>query len=152
MSITRFPPNTIALSGPSRIVNDVVAGEVLTPGMLAELYNSSGAKYRKHAATGALAVGHSFVLNRSMLNESVTTTVANDATVPIGELPEIGIFAPGDNVWALIASGANITVGGYLQSAGNGFLEAFSTGAKIAQALETQANVTVSTRIRVEVV
>jgi hypothetical protein len=52
---------------------------------------------------------------------------------------------------ALIANGQNITVGGQLESAGNGTLRALAAGVPIARALESVNNATgANARLRVE--
>lgn len=144
MAITKLPPNTIWLGGPVTVVNDLAASEVITPGHLIEKFNNAGIwRVRKH--TGTSLAGSMYATEQSMLNRSV------DGDYAASDLVGAVVGAPGATIWAWIASGQNIVFGNDLESAGNGTLKVYSAGVKIATALETQANVTVATRIRVEV-
>jgi hypothetical protein len=145
MSITRSNPNTVYLGGPRTVVNDLAASEAITPGHLIEKFNNAGVwRVRKH--TGTSLAGSMYATEQSMLNKGVDDAYAAD------DLVEAVIGAPGTTIWALIASGQNIAFGDDLESAGDGTLKVYSSGVKTATALETQATVTVTTRIRVEVV
>lgn len=148
MAITVQPPNTILLGGPDGghavIVNDIVAEEAITPGMLVELHSSTGAKYRK--ASAALKTS-SVALNASMLNRGV------DDVWALGELMEVGVLQKGSTWWGLIASGQNLAVGAQLESAGGGTLRALASGVPIAIAKEAKtAAFTGLTRIRAELI
>ena len=144
MSITRNDPGTIYLGGPRTVVNDLAASEAITPGHLVEKFNNAGVwRVRKHTLTSA--AGSEYATEQSMLNLDV------DDAYAANDLVERTIGAPGCAIWAWIASGQNIAFGNALESAGNGTLKVYSSGVKIAQALDTKANVTVATRIRVEV-
>lgn len=145
MSITRNAPNTVYLGGPCTVINDVAANEVITPGMLVERYTSSGKlRLRKHAT--AAGAGAMFACDASMLNKGI------DDTYAINDLVEAVIGAPGTSFYALIASGANIGYGDKLESAGNGKLRAYTSGAQAFRALEAVNNSAgpSDARIRVE--
>lgn len=145
MAITRNDPGTIYLGGPRTVVNDLATSEAITPGHLVEKFNNAGVwRVRKHTLTSA--AGSQYATEKSMENQDV------DDVYAIGDLVETSIGAPGAAFWAWIASGQNIVFGNALESAGDGTLKVFNAGTKIAQALETKANVTVATRIRVEVI
>lgn len=146
MSITRYPPNTIHLGGEAvTIVNDLVAKEVITPGMLIERVNDSGTpKYQKHG-TAAQGGARTYALDQSMLNKGV------DETYAIGDLVEAVVCPAGTTIWALIASGQNIAAGIKLESAGNGTLRVLAAGQPIAQALEAANNTAGPANMRIKV-
>jgi len=144
MVITKRAPNTIYLGGPRTEIGDIAAGEAITPGMLIERYNSSGTMLlRKHSVSGG--AGAMFATEQNMLNRGV-----ND-DYNVGDLVEATMGAPGTKWQAIIASGASITQGDKLESAGNGKLKAYSAGLTAFTALETKTGVLADTRIRVEV-
>ncbi|CAB4190464.1 hypothetical protein UFOVP1196_61 [uncultured Caudovirales phage] len=146
MAITRQAPNKVHLGGDVTLINDVAAGEALTPGHLIDRYNDSGTmKYRKH--TGTSLAGSTFANDQSMLNKGITDAYAS------GDLVEAIIAHRGASVYAFIASGQNIAQAAFLESAGNGTLKVYSSGVKIAQALESVNNSAgpSDARIRVEV-
>lgn len=146
MSVTQNPPGTIYLGGPRTEIGDLAASEAITPGHLIERFNSAGVwRVRKHATAGG-DTPRMFATEQSMLNQGVGDAYAAN------DLVEATVGSRGTSVWAWIASGQNIVFGNKLESAGDGTLRIFASGAVLAQALETQANVTVATRIRVEVV
>jgi hypothetical protein len=146
MSITRLPPNTIWLGGPRTEIGDTAASEAITPGHLVERINTAGVwRWRKHATAGGDGT-RAVATEQSMLNKGVADDYA------AGDLMEVSELAGGSNAWMFIASGQNIVYGQGLESAGNGTLRAIASGVELFKALETQANVTALTRIRVEVV
>jgi hypothetical protein len=145
MSVTRNDPGTIFLSGPRTVDSTYAAAVAITPGMLVEKFNTAGVwRLKPHTLTSK--EGTQYALEQSMLNKAVSDVYA------IGDLVETVIGAPGTEIWALIASGQNIVFGNALESAGDGTLKVYSSGIKIATALETKANVTVATRLRIEVI
>jgi hypothetical protein len=147
MAITKQLPRTVHLGGKGTEINTVVAGEAITPGMLIELADYSGTvKYKKHASTSK--EGRVYALDRPESNKGV------DDAYSSGDLVKAIALWPGATVWAFIASGQNITGGNYLESAGNGTLKVYSSGIKIAQAVEAVNNSAGpgNARIRVEIV
>lgn len=143
MSITRNDPNTIWLGGERTEVGDLATAEVLTPGHLIDRDDVGGViRWKKHAVAGG--AGTIVALNQSMLNKGV------DDTYAIGDLVQAAVLHKGATAWMFIASGQNIAAGDGLESAGNGTLRILASGVAIFTALETKANVTVQTRIRVE--
>lgn len=130
------------LSRGDRMVNeDGAAGEAITPGMLVK----GETTILKQTATTAVPVPARFALEREEMGKDIDTDYA------IGDSVKVGTAHQGDRINALIASGQNITADGYLESAGNGTLKAFSAGTAIARALETSGAVTTLTRLRVEI-
>ena len=145
MSITRSNPNTVYLGGPRTVINDMAAKAAITPGHLVERVNTAGVwQWQKHA-TAAGDAQRSVACDQSMLNKGV------DDDYAAGDLVEVAQGVNGTNFWMLIASGQNIAYGDSLESAGDGTLRILAAGVALFKALETKANVTVLTRIRVEV-
>lgn len=149
MSITKQNPRTIRLSGPDAhgyvLVNDIASSEAITPGHLVEYVSSTGLKWRKHATAGGYGKP-SFALEPNMLNKDIDTAYAS------GDLIEVVVATRGSTIYALLPSGQNITLGNYLESAGDGTLRVYGSGQRIAQALESVNNSAGPTtaRIRVE--
>lgn len=146
MSITRNNPNTIFLGGDRTQIGDLAASETITPGHLVDRFNSGGVIRWRKQATASIACAPAFATEQSMVNKGV------DDNYLVGELMEVSIGSRGSAFWALIASGQNIAAGNKLEAAGDGTLKIFSAGIVLASALENKPNVTVLTRIRVEVV
>lgn len=150
MSITRYPPNTILLGGPTAghavIVNDLVASEALTPGHLIERFNASAgvAKFRKHATAGG-NIAKVIALNQSMLNRGCDTPYA------IGDLVEAAVLATGATAWMLIGSGVSVVAGARLESAGNGLLRALAAGTPLFTALVDTDNTAGPSTMRIKV-
>lgn len=146
MSITRQNPNTIFLGGDRTQINDMAAKAAFTPGHLVERVNTAGVwQWQKNSNTTATKPNEFAVATeQSMLNKGV------DDAYAAGDLAEISIGHKGSSWWMFIASGQNIAYGDKLQSAGDGTLSIYSDRDIIAVALETKANVTTLTRIRVE--
>jgi hypothetical protein len=132
------------LGGDEAIYNeDSKAAEAITPGHLISL-NSSGDTI-KHATAGGRA--NRFALERSEMGKGI------DDAYAVGDTVKAAAVQKGHRVNALIASGQNITVGGILESAGNGTLRALAAGQPIAMALETINNSAGpgNARLRVEI-
>ena len=115
--------NTIVVKGyPMR--KEAVAAEAITPGHLMSLNSSN--RLIKHA----VAAGNSnatFAIENEVFGQGIDVAYANNDNVLYG------IFAPGDEVNALVAaSAAAIVIGDYLESAGNGTLRKVTTAAATA--------------------
>lgn len=148
MALSRRVPNTIAVMPsqmpPDRIIDDLVAIEAITPGMLVELHNDSGAlKWGVHDSANEPA-GGLVALDEIALNHGIDTAYS------AGDRVKVGCFYPGDMFYGLIPSGQNITQGALLQSNGNGTLKAFSTGPGGFMAASTTGAVTENTRLWVQ--
>lgn len=144
MSITRNDPGTVFLGGPRTVVNDCAAAVEIRPGHLVEKFNNAGVwRVKPHTLTSK--EGTTYATEQSMLNLGVNDVYA------INDLVETSIGAPGASFWALIASGQTIVFGNALESAGDGTLKVYSSGIKIATALESKT-ATALTRLRIEVI
>lgn len=146
MSVTVLAPNTILLSGPKVEVNDLVAIETFTPGMVLEYHNDSGTlKWGVHdsADDNIEAV---VALNQPELNKTISDTYA------AGDLVRAAHLGAGATFYAIVPSGQNISPGARLQSNGDGKLKALASGKALFVALESSGGaVTVDTRLRVSV-
>lgn len=148
MAITKYPPNTVFLGGTRTEVNDCVASEAVTPGMLVERHSASGTpKYRKQV-TAALAAAAAVATDANMLNKGV------DDAYAAGDLIEVSIGHKGATFWLLLpAAAAAIVAGDKLESAGAGLVRKLAAGVALFVALEDKDNSAGGTtaRIRAEV-
>ena len=146
MSVTQYAPNTIYLGGGSKtVINDLVAVEAITPGMICEYHNDSGLlKWGVHDSADDNV--EAFVLNNEIINNHGV-----DVPCAAGDLVEVLSLTAGATFWAIIPSGQNITRGARLQSNGDGKLKALGSGKAKFLALESSGAVVVDTRIKVEV-
>ena len=157
MAISLRNPNTIYLGGGDgpggesgcTIINDYVAIEQITPGMLLEYHDDGGVlKWGVHDAAadqGSVVVA----LDQTLLNLGV------DDVYAAGDLVMAGALRPGATFWGLIPSGQTIAVAAKLQSNGDGKLKAATAdtaAANVARFVALEAKTaTADTRIRVEV-
>jgi len=149
MAITKRDPNTIYLAGPVTYINDIPAIEAITPGMLLDYEDNSGAlAFGVHDA--AADVQQVLVaLEQTFLNLGV------DDAYAAGDLVYAAALGKGAQFWAIIPSGQNIAVAQKLQSNGDGKLKdatADTAAAAVAKFAALEAvNAMADTRIRVEV-
>jgi len=138
----------IALLGDPRITEDWAATEAVTPGHLLELTSTGGVKKQTDDAANVTPM---FALERDELGDDI------DEDYESGDTVRVGIFKPGDRVYAFLASGVNAAIGDYLTSNTTGLLTKTSVAAsvRLAQALEavdTSGSAPVAgTRIRVQI-
>ena len=146
MAISQRAPNQIFLGGPQpALLNDIACSQALTPGMLVELATSAGVtRWKKHAT--AAGPCRAIVKDMPMLNKGLSDVTA------VGDLVEVLELLPGDLVQVLIASGANITKGDKLESAGNGYARAWTNSTTPFVAKSTSGAVTADTYIQAEVI
>lgn len=145
-------PNTIFLADGDNEVNDLVAGEAITPGHLIEVYAASAGvnKWRKNSSAteyAALAVA----LDQPELNMGV------DDAYAAADKVRARFLDAGDVFWGLVPSGQTIANGDLLQSNGDGTLKkatATTADANLGrlQALDNLGAVTTLTRCRVQVI
>lgn len=146
--ISSAAPKTIVLKGnPMR--KEVEAGSATKPGMLVG-YDVDGNGV-PHAIEGGNAAAV-FALEQDFIGEGIDDDYAD------GELMQIGICRPGDEIYALLETGNNVAKGAFLESNGAGALQAFSNQtnqfhAIVCRALEAKNNTSgANVRIKVEVV
>lgn len=134
----------IALLGQPLIDEDLAATGAITPGHLVDF---SGTGVAKHASAGGIAA-RTFALERDELGNDI------DVAYAIGDTVKVGSFHQGQRVYTFIASGENIAKGNFLESDGAGRLRIYSSGVRLARALEAVNNSAGpgDARIRVEIV
>lgn len=128
----------IALMGVPYINEDGVAAEAITPG---------------HLVSGVTSISlndgdpctRTFALERDELGDNI------DEPYAVSDVVKVGSFTPGQRVYAWLASGQNVSAGAFLEPATNGLLTAYSSGVRIARALEAVNASAGDARIRVEV-
>ncbi len=116
-------PNQIILKG-DPVRKTAIANESITPGHLIQFVGGSaatGAYLKKHATAGGSLGGtrHAFALEQDYIGQTITKVYAQNDEVAYG------VFRPGDEVYALLASGENVVA--YetaLESNGDGTLRA----------------------------
>jgi len=128
-------PNTILIrpnepAGGDRELNEaVVATAVIKPGMLIEWASASTVQPASTAAdTSAPAM---WAVENPYI--AASSTLAVDTTYAVGAVCYFIWSQPGDKLYALLETGANVTVPGVgLQSNGSGALEIFTSGRIVA--------------------
>lgn len=155
MAITPRPSNMILLSPPHQVENQIEnryrTSEAAKPGTFAEMHDDSGElKWRKVASATeyhTLAI----YLENGMMNRGIDDDWAAD------DLARVAFLRNGDIVNALLPSGQDISYGELMQvGAGGTVITAAATtaAANVArlQSLDAPGAVTVTTRIRVQVI
>lgn len=145
--------NTIKLKKYTDIINEYEASAVIIPGQLVQL--DSDGKVKPHATAGGLAE-KAFALEDELQGKGI------DDAYAIGDRVQVWNTRPGDEVYALLnpsATAVNITIGDFLESAGNGSLQKYGTVSAtatlppIAIALEAlTTDTTNAKRIKVRIV
>jgi hypothetical protein len=102
---------------------DLAAGEAITPG---HLMGVSSGEWVKHAGAGKNAAPW-FALERDELGNDMDEAYAADDIVKAGFCP------PGTHVNAWCASGTDLTIGDYVESAGDGTLRELGVDAATDQ-------------------
>lgn len=154
MAVEIRDPHTIHLAGDIVLVNDIAAGEEITPGALVD---RSAGTYVNHAAA-SVKTQPAFALEQDEMNagqHSRPHVETVDYPYADGDLIKVGVGRPGATFWALLASGQNVADGDLLSSAGDGTLEehAGAPADAVAAAIESVDNTAGDApRVRVEVI
>ena len=125
--------NTVKVKKYSDIVEEYTAAAAITPGMLLEL--TSASKVQKHSTAGGNMIPM-FALEDELQGNGIDDAYAADDQV------QVWVAGRGDMVYALLKDGEDVSVGDYLESAGDGYLKKHTTGtaansnAIVGQALE----------------
>lgn len=156
MAITKRPPYTIYLGGGPvgpggqggyNLDNQHTALGSITPGMLIETANTTDNEsvgWQAHATSDGRHQS-AFALEQFCYPDKTV-----DSPYGADDLVQAAYMTRGAAVWALIASGQDVTAGDEMSSAGDGTLHKGTTNV-VARALES-VNATSLSRIRVEVV
>lgn len=123
--------NTIRLKGVGTRLERVAAGTIV-PGMLIEVTNAD--KVVAHATAKGPHIS-AFAVENDLEGKEISDSYATNDFV------QAEIYRRGDEVLAFIEAGhAAVAIGAYLESAGDGSLQAYSDGVIVAQALEAVDN------------
>ena len=106
--------HTIKLKDYSKVFEEYVAVAAITPGMLIE-YTSAG-KVQKHSSAGQNQI-QMFALEDELQGKDIDDDYAAAAVV------QVWIPGRGDQVYALLKDGENVSIGDLLESAGDGYLQ-----------------------------
>lgn len=106
--------NTIKVTKYSDVIEEKVAAAAITPGMLLEL--TSAGKVQAHSAAGQNVLLR-FALENELEGEDIDDAYASDDQV------QVWIPGRGDIVQAILADGNNVSIGDFLESDGNGYLQ-----------------------------
>ena len=126
--------NSIKLKNYSDHIEELIAAGTITPGMLVERDSSNEVQAHSTAAGNAMPM---FALEDSLQGEDIDTDYAADDPV------QVWVPFRGDQVYAILADGNNVTNGDWLESDGNGYLQVHEadsgTGAIVPMGIVAQA-------------
>jgi len=115
---------TIKIKNYSNIFEEYTAAAAIIPGMLLELI-AAGTVQAHSTATGS-------ALPMFPLEDEFQGKTINDAYAAGDVIPQVWIPGRGDQVYALLDDGETTVIGSFLESAGNGFLQVYSSAASAA--------------------
>ena len=107
--------NTIKLKKYADIIEELQAGEAITPGHLIEQYATGLVK--KHATSGGNALPM-FALEDELQGNDIDDNYAS------GDKVQCWVAQRGECVYAVLADGQSVVEGGFLESNGDGTLKA----------------------------
>lgn len=111
--------NTIKLKKYSDVIEELVAAEAITPGMLVEI--DSNGEVRPHQAGGENALPM-FALEDELQGNGINDEYSADDPV------QVWIPYRGDQVNAILADEENVAIGDFLESNGDGYLRKHEAG------------------------
>lgn len=112
-----MPRRTVKLKKYVDIVNEYDAAGAITPGMLIEV--TSADKVQAHSGAGQNAAPM-FALEDELQGNDIDDAYAADDKV------QCWSPVPGEEVYAILDDGNNVSIGDFLESAGNGNLQTHS--------------------------
>lgn len=121
--------NTIKVKKYSDIIEELVASAAITPGFLIEVDSAEKVKPNGNAAGAAQPI---WALENELEGQEITDDYAVDDPV------QCWFTNHGDIVYAVLADGETIAIGNELESAGDGRLQKYTSGTKVAVALEAK--------------
>lgn len=126
-------PKTVIIRAQNGERSDGVASAAITPGMLIEMSGTEGTErtYQPHSTAGGET------LSDFAIQGKAGRGIEQD--YPSGAYIEHKAFQPGDEVYALLATGSNVAVGDQLVSKGDGTLGASGGGGGAPIALATES-------------
>ncbi len=142
--------NTIKVKKYSDVIEEITAAGTITPGMLVEIDNTG--KVKAHSGEGK-AVLPMFALEDELQGKAISDDYG------AGDKVQVWIPYRGDQVYALLATGQEVTPGTWLVSDGNGYLQEYSEDSDteypqiiVGVALETVDTSDVNSRIVIRVI
>lgn len=139
--------NTIKLKKYLDVIIEKVAAGTITPGMLVEL--TSADKVQAHSTQAGDAIPIMFALEDELQGKTIDDNYS--ATNPV----QVWVAQSGECVYAILADSQDVEIGEFLESKGDGTLQAHSSGVIVAVALEavdtTGSPASVTSRIKVMV-
>ena len=109
--------NTIKIKKWVDIIEEFIAHEAITPGMLVEQISTG--KVQKHASEDGIVLPM-FVLEDELQGETITDDIDADAPA------QVWIPQRGEVVYALLKEDENVAIGALLSSKGDGTLKEFT--------------------------
>lgn len=106
--------NTIKLKKYSDIIEEYAAAAEIIPGMLIELASASTVQAHSNAGQTAEKM---FALEDELQGNGI------DDAYSTGDQVQCWIAGRGDQVYAILADGQNVSAGDFLESDGNGYLQ-----------------------------
>jgi hypothetical protein len=129
---------SVTLKGCPQVTEEYTASATVKPGYLVDGFDTVA-----HQGTAAADTPRRFALERDELGAGVDNTYQGSGTPSAyyasGDVVKVGSFAPGMRVLAFVASGQDISVGEFLESAGDGTLRTLAAGKALAVALEAHS-------------
>ena len=141
--------NTIKLKKYVDVINEYEAGDTIIPGQLVQLV--SDGTVQPHGTAGGVAE-KAFALEDELQGKGIDDAYAE------GDRVQVMYARPGDEVYAFLKEASSITVGEFLESAGDGSLQKYGTATAvetlfpIAVSLDTVATAPANARIKVRIV
>lgn len=141
--------NTIKLKKYVDVINEYEAGNTIIPGQLVQVV--SDGTVQPHGTAGGVAE-KAFALEDELQGKGIDDAYAE------GDRVQVMYARPGDEVYAFLKEGSSITVGEFLESAGDGSLQKYGTATAvetlfpIAVSLDTVATAPANARIRIRIV
>jgi hypothetical protein len=106
--------NTIKITKYVDVIIERVANAAITPGMLIELMSTN--KVKAHATAGGNIAPIMIALENELEGEDIDTNYAAADQV------QCWVARPGDVAYLILSDGQNASIGSYLESAGNGYV------------------------------
>jgi hypothetical protein len=141
MPSSTTPKKTVLKGDPLRKEGTAGAAGII-PGHLVNR-NAAG-NFVVHGTAAAVATA-SFAAEQDFLGSDIDTAYAN------GDRIQVNYFRSGDEVYAFLDAGESATPAIYLESAGNGALQALTTGVAVARAIESVNNSAGGAPVRIKV-
>ncbi len=120
--------NSIVLKG-CGVRQEAIGSGVIKPGYLVAL--DSNGKFVAHSSAKA-AASKRFAIENDLEGKGISDSYAN------GDLVQANVMQPGDEIQAYLKNAEDVDVGEFLESAGDGTLQAYTNGVPLAIAKEAK--------------